>query len=393
MKAPWGGHESRLQFDSFQAAGVVIGQADFMSGRGNRGGEPSASTLNMPGLPAISPEGRLFVPDGLNNRVLVYAAVPDADDAAAAFVMGQADFTQSATGRGRAGFAGALSVSIAAGRMVLLEGEGRVLVYDPIPQDGSARPHAVIGQPDLDTRARNCGPHGVNLPEAAVITDGGRIIVADTGNHRVLVWNRVPVHHQAPDLVLGQRDADHCASNDDPDEEEWATRRTLRWPSSVWSDGRRLVVADAGNHRVLIWNTFPASTFQPADLVLGQASFTAIEGNDDDQDGTAGRPSARTFSYPEGVASNGVQLAVADSGNHRILVWSSFPTANFQAADVVLGQVDFSSNQANDSNGDGTEDASPSARVMNAPQGGVFHHDKLIVSDDSNNRVLIFRSR
>ena len=28
-------------------------------------------------------------------------------------------------------------------------------------------------------------------------------------------------------------------------------------PRGVWTDGTRVVVADSGNHRVLIWHTFP----------------------------------------------------------------------------------------------------------------------------------------
>ena len=37
---------------------------------------------------------------------------------------------------------------------------------------------------------------------------------------------------------------------------------------------RPLVVIDAGNHRALVWNQFPQSNSQPADLVLGQPDFT-----------------------------------------------------------------------------------------------------------------------
>ncbi|MEO7523220.1 MAG: hypothetical protein ABIT58_03960 [Ferruginibacter sp.] len=36
-----------------------------------------------------------------------------------------------------------------------------------------------------------------------------------------------------------------------------ASAATLLYPSGVWSDGIKLIVADAWNHRVLIWNSFP----------------------------------------------------------------------------------------------------------------------------------------
>ncbi len=41
-------------------------------------------------------------------------------------------------------------------------------------------------------------------------------------------------------------------------------------PRAVFVDDDHLVVADSGNHRVLIWHGRPHADEQPADVVLGQ---------------------------------------------------------------------------------------------------------------------------
>ncbi len=145
---------------------------------------------------------------------------------------------------------------------------------------------------------------------------------------------------------------------------------------------------------MLIWNSFPTTNFQPADLVLGQSDFTHNQYNDDNQDGVAdATPTARTLFDPYvGVWSNGRQLFVTDSSNNRVLVWNSFPTTNFQPADEVLGQSDFVHDQYNDDNQDGTPDATASARTLNYPVGVFVRRDKLLITDNGNHRVLVFKS-
>ncbi len=76
------------------------------------------------------------------------------------------------------------------------------------------------------------------------------------------------------------------------------------------------------NHRVMIWDGIPTSNGAPADVVLGQRSFTNGTYNDDDQDGAAdGQPSARTLYDPSGVHFAGGRLVVNDLGNNRALVF------------------------------------------------------------------------
>ena len=64
-----------------------------------------------------------------------------------------------------------------------------------------------------------------------------------------------------------------------------------------------------------------------------------------------------------------------------MLIWNTFPTRNFQPADVVVGQPDFTSATSN--NGGIT------ARSMTEPWAWIGG-GKLFVSDRNNFRVLIY---
>ncbi len=76
-----------------------------------------------------------------------------------------------------------------------------------------------------------------------------------------------------------------------------------------------MFVGDATLHRVLVWNSFPVFDNQPADAVLGQPNFTSSNLSDNPGADSIGRPSA--------LASDGTNLFVADSRDHRILVFSA----------------------------------------------------------------------
>jgi hypothetical protein len=392
-----------VNLQNFDAAVAVIGQADFVSG----GSGTTDHNLDSPyGSPAVAPDGRLFVGDYGNNRVLGFSSVPEANGASASLVLGAPDFTTSgAGGATRSTLGGPQQVAFSGSKMIVAEYDNnRVVIYNAVPADSSAVPDVVLGQPDFITaNPPSCAADSMNEPETVAATSDGKIIVTDSGHNRVLIWNSVPTTSGAlPDVVLGQGDFTHCNVNDDAQagaDAATPTARTLQYPAGIWSDGQRLVVADTRNSRVLIWNTFPTTSFKPADIVLGQGSMTANAANDDDQDGStdaSGKPTARTMSGPyDGVASNGTQLAIADSENNRVLVWNTFPTTNFQPADVVLGQSSMTMNASNDDDQDGNTDTPnvPSARTLWYPTGVAFDSTHLIVVDEENDRLLVFKSR
>ena len=103
-----------------------------------------------------------------------------------------------------------------------------------------------------------------------------------------------------------------------------AKATVLKQPAAIARAGKQLLVADAGHNRVLVWNTLPTANGAPADVVLGQGTFTLVAANDDTQTGTTGTaPTARTMAYPSGVAVAGDALVVSDTLNRRFLVFRS----------------------------------------------------------------------
>jgi len=90
---------------------------------------------------------------------------------------------------------------------------------------------------------------------------------------------------------------------------------TLNVPTGVAASPEVLVVADAWNHRVLIWRGLPETSNQPADVVLGQADFGGMLAN------RGGEARADTLNWCYGVSIVGRSLVVCDTGNRRVLIW------------------------------------------------------------------------
>ncbi|TFZ03567.1 hypothetical protein [Ramlibacter humi] len=388
-----------LAIANFAPAVAAIGQANLTSRIPNSGtiGSVVAGGMNTPyGNVAIAPDGKVFISDYNNNRVLGFNSLPTASGANADIVLGQPDFvTGTYPGAPTRSVIGSpQGAAIGAGKMAVVDyAYSRVLIYNAVPTASGALPDVVVGASGFTTSAPGCGAAKLNLPYAVFITQDGRLLVADSGNNRVLIWNSVPTTNGAsPDLVLGQGSLTTCARNDDdqnaaPDVQPSA--RTFDDPQGIWTDGTRLAIIDRQNNRVLIWKTFPTSNFQPADIVLGHSSFNLNQPNDGNP-----LPSAQTLDHPSaGIHSNGVQFAVADDSNNRVLIWNTFPTRNFQPADVVLGQGAFDMATKNDDNQDRTNDLAATARTMSTPIGVRFYKDKLLVTDLDNNRVLVIPSR
>lgn len=393
-----GGNDASITLSNFQNADIVIGQPDFVGSGNNQNGATAANTLNNP-EDSVFVDGALFIVDSYNNRVLGFNALPSVDNMTADFVLGQPDFTSNADGSGRDEMKVPVGIAIGNGKMAIADlFNRRILLYNSIPADGSAQPDVAVGQPDFTSDSPGCARGAISGPGGVAITPEGKLVVVDRDNHRILIWNSLPTSHgQGADLVLGQSDFTHCAENDDNQDgtvDSAPSARTLHAPKGLWTDGNRLVVMDRSNNRALIWTRFPTSNFQPADLVLGQGDFTHNARNDDDQDGTKDSDTSnRTLELPQGVDSNGVQLAIADQINSRVLVWNRFPTSNFESADVVLGQGDFNHDSANDDDQNGISDAAATARTLHIPSGVRFIDEGLLVTDVRNNRVLIYRSQ
>ena len=150
------------------------------------------------------------------------------------------------------------------------------------------------------------------------------------------------------------------------------TASNLSYPTSVFSDGTKMYVADSSNNRVLIWNAIPvANTQAAANLVLGQPNMT--NGTDDYP---SYNPSATNMDVPwaclyrrhEVIRSRLDEQPGSDLG-------ISIPNASYVAANIVLGQSNFTSWQA----------GGVSATSLNMPYGIYSNGTSLFVSDAYNN--------
>lgn len=363
-----------ITLTTHQPATLAIGQVDLVSATE---AADERRFLSPYGRPAIV-NGVLYLPDYGLGRLMGYDSLPTLSGASADFVLGKADFADADDTVAAARMAGPQTVESDGQRLFVSDYEhNRILVFDGLPtSDGAAAAYA-IGQPDLESSTGTCSATGLESPESFTLA-AGKLIVADSDNNRVLIWNSVPsTSGTAADVVLGQSTFDSCVENDDDQDgapDAGPSARTLFYPSDVWSDGERLVVVDSDNLRVLIWNEFPTTSFEGADLVLGQADFTS----DDALAGASG------FEYPYFLHSNGNQLFVTDTGNHRVLVWNSMPTENAQPADVVIGQADF------DGTASDAGEAVVNASGLSRPTGVYAHGNQLFVADNDNERYLVY---
>jgi hypothetical protein len=373
---------TKLNLATFPKASVVIGQANFTS----TATATNATTFDtVYGDPAVV-NGVFYAPVYNEGRVMGYRnGIPAANGAAADFVLGQPDFTSANFVAAANGMSGPQTVTEGNGRLFNVDYDyNRVLIWNTPPTTTQAPADVVVGQPDFTTTSADCTAAEFDGPESIFTTDS-KLIVADTANNRVLIFNALPTGNAATaDLVLGQNSFTTCTENDDNQDtvaDGAPTARTLYEPSDVWTDGTKLIVADDGNNRVLIWNSFPTSNFDPADVVVGQTSMTT---------NTSGA-SASQFGDPYFLTSNGQQLFVADWSNSRVLVFDGIPTSNGAAATTVLGQADFTHSACNDDNQDGAADSQPSARTLCYPSGLLATSDALVVADHDNQRMLVFK--
>jgi hypothetical protein len=337
---------------------------------------PTPSTMYAPRGVCLT-DDLIVAADTGNHRLLIWQSPrPEADHAEADVVVGHADMTTE----GPELLFLPTGVTVADGRLIVADAwHHRILVWDEVPTSSGMEPSMVLGQPGLDGVTEGCGPQQFYWPFGIAMIDGA-FWVADTGNRRVLGWlGGLPEPGQGADVVLGQGDLVSRGENRDGP----VAANSLRWPHAITAVADTLFVADAGNHRVLGWRG-DRSTERAADIVIGQGAFdTSVEfpyrpqgprafrfpyGVASSGDGTLyvadtsnnrvaivgdaeatfaaepvggafdrvlGQPDldangenrwdrvqADSLCWPYGVSYCNGRLAVADSGNNRVVLWT-----------------------------------------------------------------------
>ncbi|HEX3878089.1 MAG TPA: IPT/TIG domain-containing protein [Bryobacteraceae bacterium] len=422
-------------FVTGQAARLVIGQTSFTAA------DPNSSNTTIGGASGVAyAADTLFIADDNrigavpnNNRVLIFPnlsgqlpgpTTPLSNNSicpicvgAASVVLGQPDFVTATTNFTTTQNNIREPTAVASDGVHLVVADtnhNRILIWNHIPTTNNAPADVVIGQPNFNTSTvpTNGVPtaKSVNGPQGVWIQNG-RLYVADTQNNRVLIYNRIPTTNGvAADVVLGQPNFTTFVQVDIAQQNTSATATNMLNPVSVTSDGTHLFVTDLGFNRILIWNSIPATNAQAADVEIGQPdmnsgvpnyafnvsypdalvnstpNFTESPvlcsvSNGTDANGNATYPLVCNYvlNFPRFALSDGTRLFVADGGNDRILEYKTIPTQNAAAADIILGQVGGSVDQATDA-----------ADSVNTPTSLAFDGTNLYAADPYNRRITVY---
>ena len=278
---------------------VVLGQSDF-SGR-----LAETSPTGMRGPQGVWLDGgRLFVADTQNSRILIWNSIPTSNGQNPDVVIGQpdlntrheADLTKGVYDPDEKRMLDPVSVTVSGNRMFVADlGFNRIMIFNSVPGQDYAAADVVIGQPDFASSVPNnsealCEPIGpndddgsrsenetpptnvplavplpprqgeidpdevryprrcegtLNFPRFALVV-GEQLFVADAGNDRILVYNKIPTENGAKaDLVIGQPSFVQLTESEGPG--------SVRSPTSMAYDGLNLYVADPFTRRILVF--------------------------------------------------------------------------------------------------------------------------------------------
>lgn len=366
-----------------QAAGLALGQVlqdgsiDFYGSSFNN---PQNKGFNAPQGITVDPvHHKLFVADTQNNRVLVFdlSATNDIIDGYADNVLGQQSFSLTAANQGGGASSTTLSApssvfyDIANQRLYVADtGNNRVLIWTSEVTSSNQAANLVLGQSNFTSTAPLLSRAAMASPEGVTVnTVTNMVVVADRDNNRVLVWTALPTTNgQNANFVIGQSSFTSSSFG--------TSQTALHTPRGVATDPLtgRLYVADSDNNRVLVWTTTINANNRPAAYVLGQPNFTS---NVAQAIGSASlkQPARVTVNQTSGV------VYVSDQGNNRGLVYTSGITTDYQAANLVIGQPNFTSTGASTS----ASGLSGASGIAASTTNGIVY-----VADTNNHRIVAY---
>lgn len=289
-----------------RVADLVVGQTAF--GLNSSGCTPTATGLCNPQRVLVDRVGgRLFVADTGNHRVLAYDLATLSSGAGATLVLGQASLSTNAASSAATGLSSPLGLAITSDRTLLVadSGNNRVVGYALGSVATGMAATVVLGQPGFGSSGAATTASGMSAPrDVAVDTASGRVFVADAQNHRVLAFSGTLSSGMSAANVLGQASLTSGAPG--------LTRSTMNTPSGLSVDASRLFVSDQANNRVLTFGLGAIADGANATSVIGQPGFAT----------SATSASPQTLASPVGIESAGGRLWVCEGANHRLSLWS-----------------------------------------------------------------------
>jgi hypothetical protein len=185
-----------------QTPDVVLGQANFTSGAANRDGAASCSTLSYP--KGVYYDGtKLYVADSGNNRVLVWNSLPSSNGVAADVVLGQSSCSAVSVGSGTSQMWDPVGVGVANQKLFVSDkSNNRILAFNTTALSSGQNATFVLKW-TATTGCPTTSSLALSRPEQ-VFSDGSKLLIPDTDNHRIVAYNSIPTAAACPDYVLGQ---------------------------------------------------------------------------------------------------------------------------------------------------------------------------------------------
>ncbi len=356
-----------------EAAVNVLGQADFVTDTSGT----TATTLSGPESMTIG-GSQLYVSDRSNNRIMVFDVTSITDGEAAVNVLGQTDFVTSTSGASATSLKIRSAYGVAYGSNKLYVADwlrNRVMVFDVTSiTDGEAAVN-VLGQPDFVTKTAATSAIKMSGPRAVAVS-GTTLYVGDAGNNRILSFDVTAISDgEAAVNVLGQPDfvtaTDYAGA---------PTQATASTTVEMALTSNLLYAATV--NRVTVFDVTAITDNENAVNALGEfddAGAVSYTKPINTANGVPNKQSADAAGMA--LDTTGHRLFVADSATNRVLVFNLNASNELvdYSADHVLGQATFIAA------GYGT-----TSTTLSFPRGLAFDSNILYVTDQTNNRVMVF---
>lgn len=300
-------YENVEDFIDNRSAIHVLGQSNFIS---NFSGV-SNTRLNKPTGLFIDKNGRLWVCDRYNNRVLWFDDAKNLTTGSpASGVLGQPHYASALPGISATKFDDPIGVLVDDydnlwvadfynERILKFENASSISIGDAAT--------VVLGAPNFTTIEPTIASNTLGTA-SSISMSCNNLFVTDDSHNRVLVFKDAHLLNSSAsaDVVLGQISFNSASIG--------AGSNRLNNPSGISIDNNLLYISDTFNNRVLIYKDPNGLTnFDSADYVIGQTSFF----------GTSPRTTIDGFRQPHDVKvirGNGINyLTVADRANNRLI--------------------------------------------------------------------------
>jgi hypothetical protein len=250
-----------------QPADVVVGNPDFNTV--NNVTSQSSISGNCNGV-AWSPDGnRLIAGDYWASRILIWNSIPAVNGQPADVVLGQTDFTSSSSGTSDTKMDRPLGIMVSPnGKLFVADYfNNRVLIWNSIPETNGTPADVVIGQQNFFTNGTSTQPDGLYRPWGINYSPDGRLLISNIYAHNVFVYDSIPTGNgDSATVVIGHNQFGLSSSG--------LSDSTLYFPiaAAVTPDGK-VAIGEYGNHRVIIYDSVPRTNGARANVVLGQQDF------------------------------------------------------------------------------------------------------------------------